>query len=584
LFVLVPGALLLVHFTLLAGGVWNKSATVDEFVHVPAGCYYWKTGDFSLSGVNPPLLRLWSTLPLLLVKHPVPFAHPPSQRSDDYPWKFGEWFMNWNWDHYDRLMTLARVSVMLLSVVTGWVLFVWARRRYGVWAGLTALGLFVIEPNVLAHGGLATLDTGMMLAFVLTLFFLDRFLQSGAWWRVVVMGVCLAAACLVKFSGLVVAAGVATVFLLSVLRGRPARFDVDVPGEGRFREGRRRLVYQSAVILPAVALVVLAVINAEYGFAGSFQRLGGSEFRSAALQGLARSPLGLLPVPLPREYIRGLDGQQWSVEQGETVNYLNGRWSETGWWYYYLEAFLLKVPLPHLLLMGLGAVSVLLVRTERRDGAWMMVTMGVVYWALHSFGSNKNIGLRYMLPIFPLCCILAGRSMLLVARFSGVARKVCVGVIVLLAAWGATESLRIFPDYLAYFNQAAGGPEGGPRYLLDSNIDWGQDLKGFADYLKTHQRYRDTPVYLAYFGYVYPEHYGIKPGKLYPGARGIVAISVNLLYGLPQGVNLSLGMPYGVKISDGKLYGDATDYVPQLLRSKPLAVIGHTIYVYRTDK
>jgi hypothetical protein len=382
----------------------------------------------------------------------------------------------------------------------------------------------------------------------------------------------------------VVAAGVATVFLLSVLRGRPARFDVDVPGEGRFREGRRRLVYQSAVILPAVALVVLAVINAEYGFAGSFQRLGGSEFRSAALQGLARSPLGLLPVPLPREYIRGLDGQQWSVEQGETVNYLNGRWSETGWWYYYLEAFLLKVPLPHLLLMGLGAVSVLLVRTERRDGAWMMVTMGVVYWALHSFGSNKNIGLRYMLPIFPLCCILAGRSMLLVARFSGVARKVCVGVIVLLAAWGATESLRIFPDYLAYFNQAAGGPEGGPRYLLDSNIDWGQDLKGFADYLKTHQRYRDTPVYLAYFGYVYPEHYGIKPGKLYPGARGIVAISVNLLYGLPQGVNLSLGMPYGVKISDGKLYGDATDYVPQLLRSKPLAVIGHTIYVYRTDK
>jgi hypothetical protein len=398
------------------------------------------------------------------------------------------------------------------------------------------------------------------------------------------MGGCLGAACLVKFSGLVVAAGVATVFLLIVLRGGRARFEVDVPGESRFREGRRRLLYQSAGILAAVTVVVLTVINVEYGFAGSFQPLCRSEFRSAEMQGLARSPLGLLPVPLPREFIRGFDGQQLSVEQGETVNYLNGRWSRTGWWYYYVEAFLLKAPLPHLLLMGLGAVSVLLVRGERRGGAWMMVTMGVVFWALHSFGSNKDIGLRYMLPVFPLCCILAGRSVLLAARFRGMARKACVGAIVLLVAWGATESLRIFPDYLAYFNQAAGGPEGGPRYLLDSNIDWGQDLKGFADYLKTHERFRNTPVYLAYFGYVYPQYYGIKVDKLYPGARGLIAISVNLLYGLPQGVNLSLGMPYGVEISGGKLYGEATDYLPQLLRSKPVAVIGHTIYVYRTDQ
>jgi len=581
--VFFPAALLAVHFLLLLSSAWTKSATVDEFVHVPAGCYYWKTHDFSLSGLNPPLLKLWSTLPVLLMNPSVPIAHSPSERSDDYPWKFGEWFMNKNWDHYDVLMLLARISVMLLSVATGWVLFLWARSRYGSSAALTALGLFVIEPNVLAHGGLATQDTGMMLAFVLTLFFLDGLLQRGAWWRVLLVGLCLGVACLVKFSGLTVAVALAAVFLFHVLLGRKPHFALDVPGENRFREGRRRLLYQSVVLLLVIAALALVVINLEYGFVGSFRPLRGVELRSAAMNRLARSPLGLLPVPLPRDFVQGLDGQRLTVEKGETINYLNGRWSRTGWWYYYLEAFLLKVPIPHLLLMGLGAVSVVLVRAERRGGAWMMLIAAIVFWALHSLGSNKNIGLRYMLPIFPLCFILAGRSMLLLERFSGVVRKLCAAVIVLLLASSAVESLRIYPDYLAYFNQLAGGPSGGPRYLLDSNIDWGQDLEGLANYLKREKGYAGVPVYLAYFGYVHPDLYHMEAAKLYPGARGIIAVSVNLLYGLPHGVNLSGGMPYGVELQHGRLYGYGIDYVPQLLRSKPIAVIGHSIYVYRTD-
>ena len=555
-------ALLLFHLVLLLVSSRGKSATVDEFVHVPSGCYYWKTGDFTLSGLNPPLLKLWSTLPVLGMNPKLPIAGEPADRSLDFPWVFGTVFMHRNWDRYDGMLRMARLPVMALSVLCGLVLFLWARRTFGTAPAMLALGLFAIEPNVLAHGRLATQDTGMMLAFLLTLTFLDGVIVRGGWWRAVLLGVFVGLACLVKYSGLVVALGAVAGVLVAVLLLRDFRFRLAVPGEKRFREGPRRRIYRAGVVLLVIGVVALMVVNLQYGFAGTFRLLQPDRMKSAAMKRLANSWAGYVPVPLPRDYVSGLDGQQFSVEHGETVNYLNGHWSAHGWWYYYLEAFLLKVPIPVLLLIGLGVASLFLVREGRWPGAWPVAAACAVFWAMHSFGSNKNIGLRYMLPLFPVALMLAGRSVLLLKLDRPRLKSAAAAALVFLAGWGLIETTRIHPHYLAYFNQLAGGPRGGARYLLDSNIDWGQDLKGLAEYLRKEGV--KGPVYMGYFGHVAPELYGIQSRQVTRGVGGTVAVSLNYLCGMR--------------------YQYPAGHFKWLQKRKPVAIIGHTIYVYRTDR
>ncbi len=560
---LLPAVLLALQAALLTLGVSHKTATVDEVIHVPSGVSYWHTGDFSVNGLNPPLAKLWMALPVLPMRPDVPAAAPGGLRGLDYEWDYGHVFLACNEASYDAMILRARAAVMVLSVVAGLVLFLWANRLMGFWCATLALALYVVNPDVLAHGSLATQDTAMMLATLGVLFAFDSLGRSGSWWRVVLLGVLLGVACLVKFTGLLLAVILPFAFLAGVAFGGEFRLPLRAPFDGRFAEGRPRLAWRSFVALVAAALVALVVVNAAYGFRGTCRSLDPDSLSSAAMRSVARSPLGALPVPLPAVYVTGLDGQQADVERCDTWNYLNGEWSKTGWWSYYLEAFALKTPLGALALVLLGAASLFVVKPERRALAAALVITAAVFWAANSF-SNKQLGLRYMLPVFPLLFMLAGRSALIVGKLRGRWAIALAVLLVLLAGWAAADAVGICPDYLAYFNPVAGGPEGGPRFLLDSNIDWGQDLSGLADWLRRENV--PGPVYLAYFGEVPPSHCGIEARRIWRGAKGIVAVSVNYLY----------GMPYR-----GNREGEFT----WLLRDhKPVAVIGHTIYVYRLER
>jgi hypothetical protein len=140
----------------------------------------------------------------------------------------------------------------------------------------------------------------------------------------------------------------------------------------------------------------------------------------------------------------------------------------------------------------------------------------------------------------------------------------------LLAAGLAAESLAAAPDYLAFFNAAAGGSRGGVRHLGDSNLDWGQDLPLLAAWQARHP---DVPLYLAYFGVVDPAFYGIRYRNL-PG-------------GYPFGDVPSLPGegPAVVAISATKLQciylgEDLLPFYRRFGRNEPTAVLGGTIYLY----
>ena len=139
-----------------------------------------------------------------------------------------------------------------------------------------------------------------------------------------------------------------------------------------------------------------------------------------------------------------------------------------------------------------------------------------------------------------------------------------------LCLWLLVGTLRIHPSYLAYFNEFWGGPANGYKYLVDSNLDWGQDLKNLAAYMR---RSGLEKIKLEYYGPSDPRIYGITYEPLRPGqpTAGTVAISVTFLQGLYQcrGATGCYSDPICLR---------AFNWLKQY---EPIAKIGYSIFVYQ---
>jgi hypothetical protein len=209
---------------------------------------------------------------------------------------------------------------------------------------------------------------------------------------------------------------------------------------------------------------------------------------------------------LPEGYLYGM---AYVLETAQVRSaFLNGEFSTTGWPHFFIWTFALKTTLP--LLLAIGAACALLARRIRDEwyrlaplAAWF-----AVYWAF-SITSHLNIGHRHILPTYPVLFIAAGA----LGAWLASRRAALVAIVAALVGWHAIEAVRVAPHYLAYFNQIAGGPANGHRHLVDSSLDWGQDLPGLKAWLDTNVRPAE-PVYLSYFGTGEPNYYGIRAQRL----------------------------------------------------------------------
>ena len=208
-------------------------------------------------------------------------------------------------------------------------------------------------------------------------------------------------------------------------------------------------------------------------------------------------------MPLPDDYVRGMDVQRQSIESYEDrLSYFRGEWRPHGRWYYYLYAAGVKVPLGFLGLLLIGLYRLAATRTGvgRLD---LLVVAGplVALIALVSAQTAMNRHLRYILPAFPFAVLLVGPATRAATRWG----RLLVGG---LLAWGVASSLAVYPCSLSYFNEAGGGPTGGPWHLASSNVDWGQDLLRLKRWREAHPDPR--PLHLAYFNYVDPNLAGVR--------------------------------------------------------------------------
>ncbi len=250
----------------------------------------------------------------------------------------------------------------------------------------------------------------------------------------------------------------------------------------------------------------------------------------------------------PWLYWRGLRDVLAHNGEGHEA-YLLGQISQKGWWYYFPVAFLVKTPTATL---ALCAASVFYVR---RVTAVLAAPL-IVYAAL-TLGSSLDIGFRHLLPILPFLYVVMGVG---AARMP---RWLSIGLVALLVV----ESLSVYPNYLAFFNRVSGGPGNGPRYLLDSNIDWGQDTKKLKAWLDSRGVHRICNVY---FGEAFPVHYGVETAPL-PGNDDVEARQ-----SLDCFAAASVTPLYGLYVEN--------DRYSWLRKLSPVAKIGYSMYVYDLRK
>jgi hypothetical protein len=532
--------------TLAHEGVREKSPTFDEVAHLPAGYTHLTRGDFRLVPEQPPLVKALAALPLLAMNVTLPEQDSAWARRRHY--EFGRRFL-FEWNDGQRLATVARHAMLTCAALLLALVAACGCWRWGAAVGGVALCLGALHPDLLAHGPLVTSDVPVALLMFATVLLFERVLARPSALSVAAGGVLLGVAFAVKFSALIL---VPLLAALALARGRRL-----------FRLG----------LLAGMLLVTPLVIWAAYGFrahvtpdAAVNEAFTLDHERPANALVWHGALLAQRLRLLPDAYLYGL--LRFARHSERRRAFLLGEHSDDGWWYYFPVTLALKTPLPLLLLAG--AAAALALREWRRHArdAWLWLPP-LAYLAL-SMSRNLNIGHRHLLPLVPFVVLAAARAFVALWRRAGPAGR---GALALLLVWYAASVLRVHPHYLAYFNELV-RPEAAHRYLVDSNLDWGQDLPGLKTYM---DRNGIAKLKLSYFGTAEPRFYGIQCDRLpgYPpppdpiGAvepGDLVAVSVT---------NLE-----GVYLSDDP---DALRLMRRLKRQLPLASIGYSILIYRAE-
>ncbi len=538
----------------MLGAIPHASAVVDEPAHLTAGYLALVEGDLTVNREHPPFVKALAALPLLWARPSLPPAdgsYPP-RATEDFEFAYSRAFL-YERNDADALLRLARLPVVLLTLAAGVILYAWGRSLHGTGAALAGLALFAFEPNLLAHGRLVTTDMAAALFALGALAALERCLEhspgAGRLWtrpsilRAAWCGLALGLGLLSRFSVLLLIPLMTLVVLL---------------------DGRRRPATRAVHLLLALIVAIL-VLNAGYGFSCTFFPLSrtpvGGPLVTEPLATMEISPvLRWTPLPVPRPSLEGLDLARHKNRFAEGPGFLNGELSSDGWWSYFTLALAMKTTLPLLLLAvaGLGLVG-LAPGAARRGLLLYLLLPAAGFLFLVTALTRAQIGLRYALPSLPFLCLMGGASWKGLDRLrrSRSGRKgisIAGAALVLLLAWHALSAVSIYPYHLAYFNEAAGGPGRGHERLVDSNLDWGQDLVGLGHFMEERGL---EGINLYYFGTADPAYYGIT--RFAPPRPGYFAVSATHLAGV---------------------YLPDRDYLAPFRRMEPSTTIGHSIRVY----
>jgi hypothetical protein len=556
---IILGGCLLLYILMAVSATTQKSTTFDECRHLTFGYLYWTQPSSHLSSEAGIFAQAWAALPLLFDHLQAPQETGASWSNIGGAWGKAYRFFYSVGNDPSVMLFQARTMISLLGAILGALIFFWARELFGTGGGFVSLVLFIFCPNMLAHGALATADMASALGFFASTFCFWKLTHTVSWQNLFFSVLALCCLVLAKMSAVLILPVFFLILAVRFFSIRPIEFRLFTKKIVAHRLARAG-IWSLLLGLHLLGVVGVLWLSCNFQYVSRNQETArlqilslpnflfwsGAGMKAYLLQNIHQAGL------LPPAYLEGLSFTLQSSDFRRA--FLCGQYSLEGWWWFFPFAFLIKTPIASLLLFLLSSIALALWRWFPRH--WIapksadarciklydlspLFILGGVYGPA-CLVSHLNIGLRHMLPIYPVLFVLAGAN-----AFWLLAQKPIFKITLAVLFVGTmAESLSVWPNYLAFFNQFVGGPRNGYQYLVDSSLDWGQDLPGLHQWLeKNVPAPSGTPVYLSYFGTGNPRFYGINaqllPGffdldspQTFPLQHGVYCLSATMLQGV----------------------------------------------------
>ncbi len=592
---IIAGVLLVTMFVLMLASAWNDSATMDELAHIPAGFGYVTQLDYRLNPEHPPLVKVLSALSAYIFVRPHFPTDTPYWRNDvNGQWAQGATFLYESGNDADRVIFWSRLPLILLAIGFGSFIFWWTKSRFGNAVGILTLILFAFSPTVLAHSRYVTTDLGAALGFFIGIAAFISSLERPGWRAVLLAGLALGAALLLKFSA-VLLVPLFIILLVSWVAAKPYLHLRERSLLGMRLAGKTALIGLISLIIVWIAYGAFTwnyppgrqMRDAEF-LLSSYGFRPAAELDAALIRNTPTRPLG--------QYLLGFLMVQQRSAGGNTAFFL-GEVSAAGSRLYFPLLYLLKEPLAlHILTLAALAAGLTKIRRTKLSlvRRWIAdhfpefsaMVFIAFYWIV-SIKSPLNIGVRHVLPTFPFVYVLVSRQLVdwlqaheisdprnrmewlkgIYEVYIKTAPRYIIAVLLLL--WLVADTILAFPHFMAYYNELVGGARNGWRIAVDSNYDWGQDLKRLARFVEKNNIQK---ISVDYFGGGNPRYYlgdRFEPWQSSRGpAHGWFAISATFREG-------AFGAP-----APGFIRKPEDSY-EWLKPYQPVEQIGYSIFVYK---
>lgn len=597
LFYFVPILLSFVFLLALLSSL-DDSATSDEPPHIVSGYSYLKMKDMRLNPEHPPLLKDLAALPLLFLKLNFPKEDFSWQQPDGPFWwhqfNLGGKFLYESGNNPDKILFFSRLPMIFLLIVCGFFIFKFAKEFFNEKVAILALFFFSFSPTFLAHGRLVTTDVGAAFGVIFATFFFLKALKEPNSKNIILAGISLGISQLLKFSLILLLPFFVFLTIIWIII---------------FKEWRKplKVLFYSLFLWVFTVWLVYGIQIYNYpperqfrdtkmileSFEGGSSSIKETCITPTSIRKIKRCPAEIVIWASKKPIIRALAHYGLGLlmvfqrAAGGHTTYFLGEVSASGWRIYFPFVYLIKEPLAfHLLLLISLCHLALRIKEpiyknffgklkefiEKNFVIFSMIIWLIIYW-ITSIKSNLNIGVRHLLPVFPFTIILTAKGVILWLENSKF-KKISLAIFILLIFWQVVSILKIFPHFLAYANELVGGPDKLYLYTVNSNLDWGQDLRRLKKWVNEN---KIEKIYLDYFGGGNPNYYLEEKYERWWGQRNpkeitkgsFLAVSATALQG-------GRGLP-------AKGFDQEWGYYCWLNNYSPIAKIGYSIFVFKID-